>query len=215
MAGLRKVNTVVISDVHLGTYGCQAKALLYYLKSIDPQRIILNGDIIDIWQFNKRYWPKSHMKIIKHLMKWIVAGKQVHYITGNHDEMLRKFKNYQIGNFSIVNKLVVDLDGEKAWFFHGDIFDFNFNQGQISSIKFIFKSYLIVSSVCFITGELTKNYSQIDKVWSLVPIFVVWYFTLSSNFNPRMILMSVLVTIWGLRLTYNFSRRGDHSIYFW
>ena len=58
MAGLRKVNTVVISDVHLGTYWCQAKALLYYLKSIDPQRIILNGDIIDIWQFNKRYWPK-------------------------------------------------------------------------------------------------------------------------------------------------------------
>ena len=99
--------------------------------------------------------------------------------------------------------------------FYGDIFDFNFNQGQISSIKFIFKSYLIVSSVCFITGELTKNYSQIDKVWSLVPIFVVWYFTLSSNFNPRMILMSVLVTIWGLRLTYNFSRRGGYSIYFW
>ena len=63
MAGLRKVNTVVISDVHLGTYGCQAKALLRYLKSIDPQRIILNGDIIDIWQFNKRYWPKSHIKI--------------------------------------------------------------------------------------------------------------------------------------------------------
>lgn len=123
MAGLRKVNTVVISDVHLGTYGCQAKALLCYLKSIDPERIILNGDIIDIWQFNKRYWPKSHMKIIKHLMKWIVAGKQVYYITGNHDEMLRKFKNYQIGNFSIVNKLVVDLEGEKAWFFHGDIFD--------------------------------------------------------------------------------------------
>ncbi len=99
--------------------------------------------------------------------------------------------------------------------FYGDIFDFNFNQSQISSIKFIFKSYLIVSSVCFITGELTKNYSQIDKVWSLVPIFVVWYFTLSSNFNPRMILMSVLVTIWGLRLTYNFSRRGGYSIYFW
>ena len=99
--------------------------------------------------------------------------------------------------------------------FYGDIFDFNFNQNQISSIKFIFKSYLIVSSVCFITGELTKNYSQIDKVWSLVPIFVVWYFTLSSNFNHRMILMSVLVTIWGLRLTYNFSRRGGYSIYFW
>ena len=96
-----------------------------------------------------------------------------------------------------------------------DFFNFNFNEDQLKSVKFIFKFYIIISSICFLLGELTKNYSQIDKVWSLVPIFVVWYFTLSSNFNNRMTIMSILVTIWGLRLTYNFSRRGGYSIYFW
>ena len=99
--------------------------------------------------------------------------------------------------------------------FFTDFFEFNFNKNQITSLKFIFKSYIIISSICFITGEITKNYSQIDKVWSLVPIFIVWYFAISSNFNERMVLMSVLVTIWGLRLTYNFSRKGGYSIYFW
>ena len=87
MSKARAIDVVVISDVHLGTYGCQAKELLRYLKSIDPEVIVLNGDIIDIWQFNKRYWPKSHMKVIKYILKWIVAGKEIHYITGNHDRV--------------------------------------------------------------------------------------------------------------------------------
>lgn len=104
MSKARAIDVVVISDVHLGTYGCQAKELLRYLKSIDPEVIVLNGDIIDIWQFNKRYWPKSHMKVIKYILKWIVAGKEIHYITGNHDEMLRKFKGFEIGNFKISRK---------------------------------------------------------------------------------------------------------------
>jgi len=119
----RKVEVVVISDVHLGTYGCHAKELLRYLKSINPKTIILNGDIIDIWQFSKRYWPKEHMKVIKFLIGWISEGKEIYYITGNHDEMLRKFVDFGIGSFSIKNKVVLELDGKKAWFFHGDVFD--------------------------------------------------------------------------------------------
>lgn len=120
----RKVDLVVISDVHLGTYGCRAKELLHYLKSINPKTIILNGDIIDIWQFSKRYWPKSHMKVVKHIMHWISKGKKVYYVTGNHDEMLRKFAGFKMGSFSIVNKLVLELeDNKKAWIFHGDVFD--------------------------------------------------------------------------------------------
>ena len=81
----RKVDTVIISDVHLGTYGCHARELLCYLKSIKPKVIILNGDFIDIWQFSKRYWPKNHMKVVKHLMGQVAKGVKVHYITGNHD----------------------------------------------------------------------------------------------------------------------------------
>jgi UDP-2,3-diacylglucosamine pyrophosphatase LpxH len=119
----RKVELVVISDVHLGTYGCHAKELSRYLKSIAPDRLILNGDIIDMWQFSKKYFPKSHMKVVKEIIRMASKGTPVHYITGNHDEMLRRFAGFQLGNLSIENKLVLELDGKKAWIFHGDVFD--------------------------------------------------------------------------------------------
>lgn len=120
----RKIDILVLSDVHLGTYGCHAKELLRYLKSINPKTIVLNGDIIDIWQFSKRYWPKSHMKVVKQLMHWVSKGKKTYYVTGNHDEMLRRFTGLKMGSFTIVNKLVLDLNNNtKAWIFHGDVFD--------------------------------------------------------------------------------------------
>jgi UDP-2,3-diacylglucosamine pyrophosphatase LpxH len=120
----RKVDIVVISDIHLGTYGAQARELLSYLKSIKPKTVVLNGDIIDIWQFSKRYWPSAHMKVVKHLMTWISKGIKTYYVTGNHDELLRKFAGFKMGAFQIVNKLVLELeDNKKAWIFHGDIFD--------------------------------------------------------------------------------------------
>ena len=119
----RKVDVVVVSDIHLGTYGSRAKELLNYLKTIEPKTLILNGDIIDIWQFKKSYFPKPHMKVIKYITSLVTKGTEVYYITGNHDEMLRKFVGFQIGNFQLVNKLVLELDGKKAWFFHGDVFD--------------------------------------------------------------------------------------------
>jgi UDP-2,3-diacylglucosamine pyrophosphatase LpxH len=70
----RNVEVVVISDVHLGTYGCHAKQLLTYLSSISPKQLILNGDIIDIWQFKKRYFPKSHLRVIKKIMDMAADG---------------------------------------------------------------------------------------------------------------------------------------------
>ncbi|WP_203258418.1 UDP-2,3-diacylglucosamine diphosphatase [Hyunsoonleella ulvae] len=127
----RKVEVAVISDVHLGTYGCHAKQLLTYLNSINPKKLILNGDIIDIWQFSKRYFPKSHLKVIKKIMDFSAEGVEVYYITGNHDEMLRKFSNTTIGNISIVDKLVLDLDGKKGWFFHGDVFDISIQNAKL------------------------------------------------------------------------------------
>jgi len=120
----RKLDILVLSDIHLGTYGCHAKELLQYLKTIKPKTVILNGDIIDIWQFSKRYWPKAHMKVIRYLMQWMSKGVKIYYVTGNHDEMLRKFVGFKMGSLKIVNKVILDLeDGKKAWFFHGDVFD--------------------------------------------------------------------------------------------
>ncbi len=119
----RVVELVIISDVHLGTYGCHAEELLRYLKSIKAKRIILNGDIIDMWQFSKRYWPKSHMQVVKHITGLIAKGTKITYLTGNHDEMLRKFAGFRMGSFHIANKKVISLNGKSAWIFHGDVFD--------------------------------------------------------------------------------------------
>ena len=113
----------MISDVHLGTYGCHADELITYLNSIQPKKLVLNGDIIDIWQFIKRYFPPSHLKVLKKIISMASKGTEVFYITGNHDEMLRKFAYTSMGNIHIVNKLVLNLDGKKAWIFHGDVFD--------------------------------------------------------------------------------------------
>lgn len=119
----RKIDVVVISDVHLGTYGCHADELIAYLNSIQPNKLILNGDIIDIWQFGKRYFPPSHMKVLRKIIGMASRGTEVFYITGNHDEVLRKFSDTSMGNLHILDKLVLHLDGKKAWFFHGDVFD--------------------------------------------------------------------------------------------
>jgi len=119
----REVDIVVISDVHLGTYGCHSKELLKYLKSIKPKMLILNGDIIDIWQFSKSYWPETHMKVVRRILKFVTEGVPVYYLTGNHDEMLRKFADFDLGSFQLRNKVVLNIDGKKAWIFHGDIFD--------------------------------------------------------------------------------------------
>jgi UDP-2,3-diacylglucosamine pyrophosphatase LpxH len=130
----RKVPIVVISDVHLGTFGCRAKELYQYLKSVKPELLILNGDIIDIWQFRKRYFPKSHLKVIKQIFAMAAKGTKVHYLTGNHDEMLRRFSDLQLGNIYLADKLVLDLPEGRAWFFHGDIFD-----ASIQNAKWIAK----------------------------------------------------------------------------
>ena len=90
--------------MHLGTYGCHAKELLTYLKSINPQKLILNGDIIDIWNFSKSYFPKAHMNVLRRIMKMANQGVEVIYITGNHDDMLRKYTDLSFGNLHLVDK---------------------------------------------------------------------------------------------------------------
>ncbi len=141
----RSVELVVISDVHLGTYGCHAKELLEYLNSIKPKTLILNGDIIDIWNFRKSYFPKSHLKVIKKLLSFSTKGTKVYYLTGNHDEMLRKFSDTHMGNFSLLDKIVLELDGKKAWFFHGDVFDSSVHSAKwIAKLGGIGYDYLIL-----------------------------------------------------------------------
>jgi UDP-2,3-diacylglucosamine pyrophosphatase LpxH len=120
---IRKLDIAVISDVHLATLASKAKPLLKYLKSIHPKTLVLNGDIIDSWRFSRNYFPKSHLKVIRQILKMIENGIQVVYITGNHDDVFRKFNNTRLGNFSIVNQLELITGDQKTWIFHGDVFD--------------------------------------------------------------------------------------------
>jgi UDP-2,3-diacylglucosamine pyrophosphatase LpxH len=168
----RIVDLVVVSDVHLGTYGCHAKELLNYLSTIKPKTLILNGDIIDIWQFRKSYFPKSHLKVVKKIIDMASKGTKVYYITGNHDEMLRKFSDTSMGNFSLVDKVVLELDGKKAWFFHGDVFDSSVNHAKwVAKLGGIGYDYLILLNR-FINWILVKmgreQYSLSKKIKSSV-----------------------------------------------
>ena len=123
MSSRRHLPAVVLSDLHLGTFGCHARELLAYLKSIQPDVLILNGDIIDIWNFKKSYFPKSHFKVVKRLITMAQKGTVIYYITGNHDEMLRRFADADLGHIHLRNKMVLNFGGVKTWIFHGDIFD--------------------------------------------------------------------------------------------
>lgn len=119
----RSVDVVVISDLHLGTYGCHADEIVNYLKSISPQILILNGDIIDGWQFSKRYFPATHLQVIKEIINLLSTGTRIVYITGNHDEILRRYTDMELGKFHLTDKLLIELNGKKTWIFHGDVFD--------------------------------------------------------------------------------------------
>jgi UDP-2,3-diacylglucosamine pyrophosphatase LpxH len=172
----RKLEYVVISDIHLGTYGCKATELLNYLKTIEPKVLILNGDIIDIWQFNKRYFPKAHMNVIKHITSLLSKGTDVHYITGNHDEMLRKFKGFQLGNFKILNKLILTIDDKKAWIFHGDVFDVTMKHskwlaklgGKSYDVLIILNTFINWMSKLFGYGKLSLSKKIKNSVKSAV-----------------------------------------------
>jgi UDP-2,3-diacylglucosamine pyrophosphatase LpxH len=121
--GKKNIDIAVISDTHLGTYGCHSSELVNYLRSINPKLLVLNGDIIDIWQFRKRFFPASHMQVIKEIFALLARGTKIVYITGNHDESLRRYSGLKLGNFQLVDKLILDIDGNKTWIFHGDVFD--------------------------------------------------------------------------------------------
>ena len=119
----RKIEVVVISDVHLGTYGSHAKELNAYLSSIDPDVIIINGDWVDIWNFNTNYWPSEHTENLFKIFEFVKQGKQVYYLTGNHDDDLRKYSDYKQKHFELIDELTLELNGKKHWIFHGDKFD--------------------------------------------------------------------------------------------
>ena len=140
----RNLDILVISDLHLGTYGSEADEVLAYLDTINADKIVINGDFVDIMLFNKRFWPSSHMKVIKYFLDLISQGKEIYYVTGNHDELMRKFLNFKIQNLKIVNQIVLDTDEGKVWIFHGDVFDFSIQTQWLTKLAGFLYDYMII-----------------------------------------------------------------------
>ncbi len=120
-----RYRAVFISDLHLGTPGCQAHALLSFLKVSTSQSLYLVGDIVDGWQLRKRwFWPQAHNDVVQKLLRSARKGCRVVFIPGNHDEFAREFTEHSFGGIEVKQEAVHELaDGRTLWVIHGDAFD--------------------------------------------------------------------------------------------
>lgn len=120
-----RFRTVFISDLHLGTAGCQAGPLLDFLKHHPSQTLYLVGDIIDGWQLKRRwFWPQAHNDVVQKLLRRSRKGCRVVYVPGNHDEFARQFCGHRFGGIEVAEEAVhTTADGRKLWVVHGDHFD--------------------------------------------------------------------------------------------
>lgn len=120
-----RVRTVWISDLHLGTPGCQAVALLDFLRSVECETLYLVGDIIDGWQLRRQwYWPQAHNDVVQKLLRKARKGTKVVFVPGNHDEFARKYLGHNFGGVDVVDDAIhVTADGRTLWVTHGDYFD--------------------------------------------------------------------------------------------
>ncbi|MES2933948.1 MAG: UDP-2,3-diacylglucosamine diphosphatase, partial [Pseudomonadota bacterium] len=121
----QRFRTIWLSDIHLGTTGCQAARLLEFLQATESDTIYLVGDIIDGWQLRRRwYWDQAHNNVVQNVLKKAKNGTEVIFIPGNHDEMMRQFINLDFGGIKIRDELVhVTAEGKRMLVLHGDRFD--------------------------------------------------------------------------------------------
>ncbi len=121
----RRYRTIFLSDVHLGTRGCQAEKLLGFLRNHDAQTFYLVGDIVDGWQLKSAwYWPQGHNDVVQKLLRKARKGARIIYIPGNHDELLREYYGTHFGGVEVVSNAVhTGADGRRYLVIHGDLFD--------------------------------------------------------------------------------------------
>ena len=121
----RKYRTVWISDIHLGTRGCNAAMLLDFLRGVECETLYLVGDIVDGWRLKKGwYWPDAHNEVVRRVLKLAHRGTRVVLIAGNHDEMLRPYAGMTFGGVEVALEMVHETaDGRRLLVTHGDAFD--------------------------------------------------------------------------------------------
>src|SRR5262245_22794865 len=121
----RRYRSVWISDLHLGTPGCQAAALRDFLKHVESDPLSPVGDIIDGWQLRRSwYWPQAHNDVVQKLLRKARKGTRVIFIPGNHDEFARRYVEHTFGGIDVAEEWIHETaDGRKLWIVHGDLFD--------------------------------------------------------------------------------------------
>jgi UDP-2,3-diacylglucosamine pyrophosphatase LpxH len=197
---LRPVRTVFISDLHLGTPGCQAEALLAFLKQHPSDYLYLVGDIIDGWQLRKSwYWPQSHNDVIQKLLKRARKGCKTIFVPGNHDEFARAFDGQQFGGIDVMEDAVhLTADGRSIWVTHGDHFD-----GVIQCAKWL--AYMGDSLYEF-TLKLNRHLNRVRTRMGLP------YWSLSAYLKHKVKSALNYVMDFEAAVAQEAKRRGHHAV---
>ena len=196
----RRYRAVFISDLHLGTPGCQAAALLDFLKSHPSDYLYLVGDIVDGWQLRRRwYWPQAHNDVVQKLLRSARKGCRVIYVPGNHDEFARQFVNHQFGGIEVVREAVHrQADGRELWVIHGDDFD-----GVVQCAKWL--AYLGDNLYEF-TLKLNRHLNHLRGRLGLP------YWSLSAYLKHKVKKALNYVTDFEVAVAYEARRRGHHGV---
>jgi UDP-2,3-diacylglucosamine pyrophosphatase LpxH len=164
--GSLRVRTAWISDLHLGTPGCQARALLEFLRQLECETLFLVGDIIDGWQLRRSwYWPQAHNDVVQKLLRKARKGTRVIFVPGNHDEFARKYVGHNFGGIDVAGEWIHETaDGRRLWVTHGDLFD-----GVIQCAKWL---ALVGDNLYELTLKLNRSLNSVRArlglpYWSL------------------------------------------------
>ena len=198
--GGRRFRTIFISDLHLGTSGCQAEALLDFLKSHPSDYLYLVGDIVDGWQLRRKwFWPQAHNDVVQKLLRRARKGCKVVYVPGNHDEFARAFIGHQFGGVDVVEESIhTTADGRSLWITHGDYFD-----GVIQCAKWL--AYLGDNMYEF-TLKLNRHLNHLRKHFGMP------YWSLSAYLKSRVKTALAYVTDFEVAVAKEAKRRGHQGV---
>jgi len=198
--GALRVRTAWISDLHLGTPGCRAHALLDFLRHLECDTLFLVGDIIDGWQLRRSwYWPQAHNDVVQKLLRKARKGTRVILVPGNHDEFARKYAQHNFGGIDVVDEWIHETaDGRRLWVTHGDLFD-----GVIQCAKWL---ALVGDNLYSFTLQLNRSLNSLRARLGLP------YWSLSKYLKAKVKRAVSYVGDFEAALAREARRRGVHGV---
>ena len=198
--GALRVRTAWISDLHLGTPGCRAHALLDFLRHLECDTLFLVGDIIDGWQLRRSwYWPQAHNDVVQKLLRKARKGTRVILVPGNHDEFARKYAHHNFGGIDVVDEWIHETaDGRRLWVTHGDLFD-----GVIQCAKWL---ALVGDNLYSFTLQLNRSLNSLRARLGLP------YWSLSKYLKAKVKRAVSYVGDFEAALAREARRRGVHGV---